>query len=215
MLQIARFATLVSAIAMTTGAFAESPGFSTLEPAQSAGNAVPGPRTLAGQSHSRCRRISAPPARPWSPRLIVRRHGTPTRPRRRNGARWSRSSPMRRFLCCQSPRGARRDHGADGDRRRQRVRLHAQDHAGGPPQPAHHQCAWRRLCLWPGRSGHRRGDVDGRVWRLQGDRVRLSHAAGCALSGRDGRCHGGLESRTRPCRTRAAWPSLGHRPAAA
>jgi epsilon-lactone hydrolase len=46
MLQIARLATLVSAIAMTTGAFAQSPGFSTLEPAQSAGNAVPGPRTL-------------------------------------------------------------------------------------------------------------------------------------------------------------------------
>jgi len=47
MLRIAVMATVASAFAMTTtGALAQAPNFSVVEPAQSAANATPGPRTL-------------------------------------------------------------------------------------------------------------------------------------------------------------------------
>jgi monoterpene epsilon-lactone hydrolase len=47
MLRIAVMATVASAFAMTTtGALAQAPNFSVLEPAQNAANATPGPRTL-------------------------------------------------------------------------------------------------------------------------------------------------------------------------
>jgi epsilon-lactone hydrolase len=41
-----RIALMAAAFAMTTGALAQAPNFSVLEPAQSAANATPGPRTL-------------------------------------------------------------------------------------------------------------------------------------------------------------------------
>ena len=46
MLQIARLLALALALAMTTGALAQVPGFSVLEPSQNAANAAAGPRTL-------------------------------------------------------------------------------------------------------------------------------------------------------------------------
>jgi epsilon-lactone hydrolase len=46
MLQIARLLTVGLALAMTTGALAQAPGFSVLKPSQNAANAAPGPRTL-------------------------------------------------------------------------------------------------------------------------------------------------------------------------
>lgn len=46
MVRIALMAAAASAFAMTTGALAQAPNFSVLEPAQSAANAAPGPRTL-------------------------------------------------------------------------------------------------------------------------------------------------------------------------
>jgi epsilon-lactone hydrolase len=46
MLRIARLVTVALAFAMTTGAFAQSPDFSVLEPSQNAANAASGPRTL-------------------------------------------------------------------------------------------------------------------------------------------------------------------------
>jgi monoterpene epsilon-lactone hydrolase len=46
MLRIARLVTVASALAMTTGALAQSPDFSVLEPSQNAANAAPGARSL-------------------------------------------------------------------------------------------------------------------------------------------------------------------------
>src|SRR5580704_14955715 len=46
MLRIVRLVTVASALAMTTGALAQSPDFSVLEPSQNAANAAPGARTL-------------------------------------------------------------------------------------------------------------------------------------------------------------------------
>jgi acetyl esterase/lipase len=50
MLQIARLLTLALALAMTTGALAQVPGFSVLESSQNAANAAPGPRTLPAKT---------------------------------------------------------------------------------------------------------------------------------------------------------------------
>jgi epsilon-lactone hydrolase len=46
MLRVVRAATMASVFAITTGALAQAPNFSVLEPAQNAANATPGPRSL-------------------------------------------------------------------------------------------------------------------------------------------------------------------------
>ena len=89
----------------------------------------------------------------------------------------------------------RRDHGADRYRRRQafiltpkeikpenRNRLLVHVHGGG-------------YVYAPGEAGTGEGTLMAGLRRIQGHFVRLPHAAGPPLSGRDGRCHGRVEGR--------------------
>ena len=190
-------AAALAALAGPALAQSPTPAFPALEPIQAAANAKPGPRTLPAH-------VIPPPQADLSPAaqaLVAAPYRAPA---------WNANPPDAAELArligkladasSAVPRrrraSPRRHHGDHHHRRREVLRLHpAAAMPGRPPEPVILRCPRRRLRLWPRRVRHGRGHADGGLRRLQGDRVRLPHAARRPLPRRDGRRDGRLSRR--------------------
>ena len=129
MFGIARLVTVAVVCAAASGAYAEDSGFSTLESSQNAANAAPGARSLPAKVVPVPQDIdAAAQALVAAPYRVPAWNANPA-----SADEWR--ALIKKLADASLPRigestgDAGRDHGANGDRRRKGVHLHAQDHA--------------------------------------------------------------------------------------